>query len=87
MGDKRYTNFNEWYEAVGKTLTDKRYCSLEAWDAGLNSNYDEDVKLQQRIKELEESIEEIYKITDTGDITDPWIRQKIYEIAQKAKQK
>jgi len=56
MGDKRYTNFYEWYEAVGKTLTDKKYCSIEAWDAGLNSNYEEDKKVIAKIKQLEEQL-------------------------------
>ena len=44
---------------------------------------DTTVKQYHRIEQLEEAMKKIFDITDTGDVTEPWIRQKIYDIAQK----
>ncbi len=42
-------------------------------------------KHEHRIKQLEDLIDKVYKIVDTGDITEPWIRQKIYSIIEELK--
>jgi len=53
MSEKRYINYREWWNQKGHLISDKRECALEAWDAGLNANYEEDKQLQQQIEELE----------------------------------
>ena len=37
-------------------------------------------KLEAENQRLTKAIAEIFKLVDTGDVTEPWIRQKIYSI-------
>ena len=56
MSEKRYINYREWWNEKGHLISDKRECALEAWDTGLNANYEEDLKLQQKIEELAQAM-------------------------------